>query len=253
VARLIRNSEIPASPFELQPLPQLEGLTLERYTACVGKRVGDFPENKSLDYRIPTKTVIKQYSHRLSYDAESILWLLLWWAIQAQPEGGQENPIAADDWVDLTAGPGQRDKRHTFVDRFSKVCHPSYGPLDNLLESLFSQLKGYQEYVALSDMPNRPKDPLREKPEYLHEAFQRIILDFIVKNSDKPFMNLPIGSSRRPVSNDTVSQDRTTPRTGSRRTVSARDLEDTVEGGGWLERGETEDTVAESPSKKTKR
>jgi hypothetical protein len=188
---------VPPGGFFPPSMPELRGPVLERYRACVGNRLEDFPVKPVHSYKIEKATDIGAYSHRLSYDAESILWLLLYWAIQIQPEEGKkENQIPGDLWVALTSGDDQRDPRHLFVDSYSKiptVCHPDYQPLDRLLAALFGQLSGYQELMAL---PPPPKDD-RTKDEYLHEAFQRTILDFIGENIEKPFMLKQISPIRR--------------------------------------------------------
>jgi hypothetical protein len=230
MARLVRIPTISASPVPLHhvPMPQLKGDALELYEKHVGKRLSEFPENKMLTYEIKKgKDIRNDYKHRLSYDAESILWLLLYWAIQIQPSPSKEkdripgtvDKISADIWVLLTGGDGKKDSRRKLVPLGTDpLCHPYYKLLDALLRSLFQQLSTYQEYVSLpsegykvaSEDPDATVDTRKEE-EYLHEAFQRTILDFIVENIKQPFMNATISPIRRKPEKDAgVSQSRTT-------------------------------------------
>jgi hypothetical protein len=197
MARLVRNPEVRERVYSMPPMPQLQDFALERYSACVGNRIGEFPENGEVDFKIKKDTEI-EYSHRLPYDAESILWLLLWWAIQAKPlKGGDRSLIHEHLWVTLTGGDGAEDPRKFFIESLGPrdtICHPLYRDLDELLRSLFKQLSGYQEQVA---RPDKDQDSSRMKDEYLHEAFQRTILDFIVKNIEATFMQAQINPIRR--------------------------------------------------------
>ena len=242
MARLVRIPEIKASMgVGLWPMPAVPAL--QRYTSdFVGGRVKDFPENKTLFYYIPTDQRITSYSHKLSYDAESILWLLLYWAIQIQPKrGNKEDQIPGSLWVDLTSGDDKLDPRRRFVNDYSAVCHPDYRPLDTLLMSLFQQLSGYQEYVSLpsegykvvSQDPDATVDTRKEE-EYLHEAFQRTILNFIVENIEQPFMKAEISPIRRKKEKEVgVSQSRTTG-ASAKRSHDMMQLGSTVRGEGTV-------------------
>jgi hypothetical protein len=190
---------------------------LQRYEACVGDRVSEFPPNRESFYKIVEDREIP-YSHRLSYDAESIFWLLLSWAIQVKPiKGGPDNRIPQYVWGELTGGEGTDDPRSAFLARFPPaLCHPTYQGLEQLLRSLCKQLSGYQELGA------RPLDeqdePDKTKEEYLHEAFQRTIFDFIMKTINEPFMKEPISPTRRRKEDGgDKSQSRRTPSIGGKR------------------------------------
>jgi hypothetical protein len=221
MARLVRIPKIVGTPFPRHHLsmPQLTGKVLKQYQECVGTRL-DLVSMNMLAYTITEdKDMLKDYKHRLSYDAESILWLLLYWAIQIRPKrGNKEDQIPGSLWVDLTSGDDKLDPRHRFVDRYPPVCHPDYERLDTLLNSLFQQLSGYQEYVSLPSEGYKvvSKDPdatedTRKEDEYLHEAFQRTILAFIVENIEQPFMKAEISPIRRKKEKEVgVSQSRTT-------------------------------------------
>jgi hypothetical protein len=72
------------------------------------------------------------------------------------------------------------DPRDWFVFSFPRgFLHPDYEPLETLLDHMSGQLRGNHE---------RSKDQSRKKPDYLHEAFQRLIIDFLFTHYDEPFM-----------------------------------------------------------------
>ena len=197
MARLARSPVVQQKKYVLTAMPQLQTeFALKRYKICVGDRLKEFPENDDSLYKIKLDKDIP-YAHRLSYDTESILWLLFSWAAQIQPlKKGPENPIPATLWMDLTGGQGADDPRVGLVNNFRKnTCHPVYQDIETLLRSLLEQLDGYQEQIAQS---SNEQDPSRRKDDYLSEAFQREILDFIVKNIDAPFMLEKISPKRRP-------------------------------------------------------
>jgi hypothetical protein len=209
-ARLIRDSKVRQNPyaFFVKPLPQLTGNALTSYMKMVPNRIAKFGKDEQLVYSVEEIVDTAPYSHRLSYDAESILWLLLWWAIQIQPdEPNSTNLIPGGLWAALTAGQGKNDLRgSTFVLGSPAICHPDYRRLDKLLQSLFQQLSGYQEYVVLRGKGYKHKviagketpEDTRIQPDYLHEAFQRHILAFLVRHHKEPFMKKQISPTRRP-------------------------------------------------------
>jgi hypothetical protein len=239
MARLVRISKVVCDTYHLKPMPPLSGDAEGRYKHCVPKRIDDFPTDdlsiSNITYILDKEQQIK-HSHMLSYDAESILWLLLYWAIQVRPKGGIPVRISSNQWGDLTGGDEKMDHRNNFVDTlavFDNLCHPDYQPLDDLLKTLFEHLAGYQEYVLRPEgakvgmaLPSTPfdmtavpnlsetEDP-RMKPEYLHEVFQRIIFDFIVKNIGKAFMQEKISRTRRPKEGEEMAQSTKTPGTGT--------------------------------------
>jgi hypothetical protein len=195
MARLVRNPVIKKGPYLHPPMPQLQGAALERYEACVGDRVNEFPPNRESFYKIEGNKKIR-YSHRLSYDAESTFWLLFSWAIQVKPvKGDSNNRIPEYVWVELTGGEGTADPRSACLTELPPaLCHPAYQGLEQLIGSLCEQLSGYQE---LGSRPLDEQDPGKKKEEYLHEAFQRTIFDFIMKKINEPFMKEPISPTRR--------------------------------------------------------
>jgi hypothetical protein len=251
MARVVRGKKLEGkAAFALQPMPQLSQHALDRYNDCVGTRIKEFPANAKHYYSIAKDVPMETYSHRLSYDAESILWLLLYWAIQIQPEGGGgQNRMLADLWSSLTTDSAvqpNHDPRMSLVPLLThKHCHPDYQPLDDLLRSLFEQLFGYQEYTelgpkgAITLTPPEEQSTTRMKADYLHEALQRTLLEFIVVHHTEPFMNLQISSTRRPkeVATQMAPSKTRTKMSRTRDAVEQEDQEWVVEGEGAVEEG----------------
>ena len=137
-----------------------------------------------------------QWRHELDHDTESVFWLLLYWAVSAQPEEdrdrdrNQEELINAGIWADLT-GPAESRVKLVGSRRFGGATHSIYRPLWPLLNKLAAILDIDRHWVKSSDP--------RNDPGYLTEAFQRLILQFILDNRNEKFMKCKVGRHfRRP-------------------------------------------------------
>jgi hypothetical protein len=276
MARVVRGKKLEGKvyPYVLQPMPQLDQLdqsTLDRYKTRVGARIEEFPGNIEHWYKINTDVSIENYLHRLSYDAESILWLLLYWAIQIQPDRVErKNPILGTLWANLTWD--DPDNEDSDVDpRMSlvplppsaKLCHPGYEPLDSLLVSLFAELFGYQEYTEPEPkkeikLSPREEHTTRMKVDYLHEALQRTILAFIVQHREDPFMELKISPKHRRKPDGGIVQPTNPTRTATKVTRTEQEKRDggtaTVDGETGAVDGETGTVDGETgpPAKRVK-
>ncbi|KJA15638.1 hypothetical protein HYPSUDRAFT_219903 [Hypholoma sublateritium FD-334 SS-4] len=128
--------------------------------------------------------------HELRYDAESIFWVLAWWMINATPYNKPSTHIKRGLWEALMCN--DCDTRPIEFDRSD--LHPSYAPMIDLLDDLSRTVKN--DYPWTKDEPHG-------HPEFLHEALQRIILNFIFENEEKNFMNLPTSGVPRVPGEDT--------------------------------------------------
>jgi hypothetical protein len=70
----------------------------------------------------------QQWRHELDHDTESVFWLLLYWAIAAQPEEGGEEVIDTGIWGMLM---GTTESRLNLIGSRSLDCatHSFYRPL----------------------------------------------------------------------------------------------------------------------------
>jgi hypothetical protein len=137
------------------------------------------------------------WRHELEHDAESVFWLLLYWAMVVQPKlsakGLPNEYIAPAVWVEIT---GDAEERNALIralaqGSLSRVTHSFFKPLQPLIENLAAFLVVDRHWLERSDK--------RNQPEYINEAFQRLILAFILEHRSKEFMNHPVDSKLRVV------------------------------------------------------
>jgi hypothetical protein len=135
---------------------------------------------------------LSSWRHELRHDAESAFWLLVWWVVNAASDGCTSQ-IPVEVWAPLVGA--TIDARS--LDIPSSCLDPAYAPLSELL---------HQFRRALEDDLHWATDTPYTHPEFLHEVFQRHILNFIFENLDKDFMKLakadafrkPAGCTRTP-------------------------------------------------------
>jgi hypothetical protein len=175
VPKLPKSSECYASAHRerIKDFPELPGILVD---PCE-------PENQSQD---------DTWRHELDHDVESVFWLLLYWAMIMQPEGRPTVYIHAATWTALL---GNFKERERLVSGFSSgdtpdnLTHSVYEPLWPLIKSLAAILRVDRHWL--------PENDVRKRPEYICEAFQRLILQFIVSNRDEDFMTCRAGDSLR--------------------------------------------------------
>jgi hypothetical protein len=196
IARAVVSDMQKKGNYTLKPMPQLdqESDAYKAYKAAVPDRLEAFPPNKVETVEIPSDKPHTSFKHKLQYDAESVFWLLLWWAMLACPAedtSPDHKEIDQVVWVNMTGQHAKLDPRGAFfVHSFPSgvVVHPDYGPLETLLEDMARQLRGDHE---------QGEDRSRKQDDYLHEAFQRLILDFLFTHYDKSFMTAQKGPNFR--------------------------------------------------------
>jgi hypothetical protein len=191
MARAVRQRQIEPGDHVFYPMPQLQD-GHARYQEYLGKRLEEFPMNAVETVELNSDSIISRFSYQLRHDAESAFWLLLWWAIQAKPEDDIQNKdrINNGHWCLLTdrGNEGDDDFRTYYVLKFPRtVCHAEYRELDALLRSTSIQLRG-DHGLASS----------RSHPEYLHEAFQRLVFELLSKHSKAKSKFLTLQKSETP-------------------------------------------------------
>ena len=153
----------------------------------------------------------RQWRHELDHDAESVFWLLLYWVVGAQPAEREKEEIIPGIWANLT---GNSIKLRTSLLRslsdeesLEEVTHSSFRPLLPLLSDLASFLVVDRHWLD--------KTEVRNNEQYIPEAFQHLILQFILDNRSKDFMTQPVDRRFRQV--QVISQNLSLPGTGSPR------------------------------------
>jgi hypothetical protein len=169
----------------------------ECYASVHQNRINKFPvqtKNILIDPRELGNQSQGEWRHGLEHDAESVFWLLVYWAVVAQPKGRPKGLEDIDThlWAGLI---GNYKRREDLIDSFSAkrwlkdLTHSVYEPLGILISKLASFLVVDRCWLPASDV--------RNNPEYLNEAFQRSILEFIIDNCDAEFMDRTIDTTLR--------------------------------------------------------
>ena len=135
-----------------------------------------------------------KWRHELEHDAESVFWLLLYWAMVMQPEGYIKDTIDAGSWGQSN---GDHKSRQLLIVGASdpgtmadNLTHSFYEPLRPLISDLAAILVVDGHWLPASDP--------RKDPYYVTKAFQRLILNFI-ENRGEEFMDHPVEKTFREV------------------------------------------------------
>ena len=133
------------------------------------------------------------WRRELDHDAESVFWLLLYWAMVVQPEGSPKEKIEAEFWSALNNDHKSRERllRSLCDEMPSDLTHSFYTPLQPLIGDLAAILVNDSHWLPASD--------LRKNTYYITEAFQRLILEFIIDNHGEEFMDRRIEKTFRKV------------------------------------------------------
>jgi len=168
---------------------------LPRYKALYPDRVTDFlpseqPEESIIKVRVQNLPS-EEFKHLLRYDAESVFWIILFWSILAQPATSKtKSQISSQAWQNFT---GLQDMRYyVYVNTSLPIpLHPEFSPMSKLLENMREHLK--------CDLKFAKDEVRREHPEYLHEVFQRLILNFMADPDNQEFLKLEKDAQDREV------------------------------------------------------
>ena len=191
------------------------------YSSKHPARINKFSSAEEIVIRRPANenNLNDQWRHELEHDAESVFWLLLYWAMVVQPESLSKKirneTIDSAAWAEIT---GDAEKRNALVNSLAqgllpRVTHSIFKPLLSLIENLAAFLVVDRHWLKHSDN--------RNQVEYLNEAFQRLILRFILDNRSEKFMNIHVDSNLRSVEPVPQSEKHSTT------TLQARNAEET--------------------------
>jgi len=134
------------------------------------------------------------WRHELDHDAESAFWLLVSWVLGAQPVQCPKETLAAHTWANLKE---DVESRITFINELTNrrslegITHSFYRPVWPLLKALASILVVDRLWLEESDS--------RNDPEYVGEAFQRLIFQFILDHHNKEFMTHKVDCHHRDI------------------------------------------------------
>ncbi|KAG9016674.1 hypothetical protein FRB90_002538 [Tulasnella sp. 427] len=181
------------------------------YTKYHGDRVKRFPEGPDIARPSIKTTVHRSLRQELDHDIESVFWLMLYWAVTSQPVLEATEYIARATWEGLVNGVEGRGALLFNVYSQNLEARSLHSTLNPLLP-LLSQLA---EILVSVDRHWLDDGEIRNDPEYSAEAFQRLILQFILENSKNAFIDAVIDTSSRQLDPKTKE----VPRTGTKNQI----------------------------------
>ena len=137
-------------------------------------------------------SVNRQWRHEL-HDVKSVFWLLLYWVVLAQPAQLGKEEINANIWTGLM---GSSVKLRTGLLR--SLCAEK--SLEELMHSVYQRLFPLLRNLATILIVDRhwlDESETRNDPEYVSEAFQCLILQFILDHRDEEFMTREVEPEHR--------------------------------------------------------
>ena len=213
-------SNVVPLPKGIAVVPAIPG-SPDEYSLKHPARINKFSSTEELVIRrrVNENNHSNQWRHELDHDAESVFWLLLYWAMVVQPKNLSKKipneDIKSSVWTEIT---GDAEERNALVralaqGSLSRVTHSIFKPLLSLIENLAAFLVVDRHWLEQSDK--------RNQAEYLNEAFQRLILRFILDNHGQEFMDIPVDGNLRSVEPVPHSEKHSTT------TLQARNAEET--------------------------
>jgi hypothetical protein len=185
----------PTRTMTVPPVPISPECYMIFHPDCIEK----FPDQEMETLQVPKAPNIK-WRHKLDHDTESMFWLLFYWLVGVQPENAEEQPIDPGIWNDLTAN--IRGCVHLLqAGTLAGTTHSVYKPLWPLLNALAEILTVNRNWLKSI----KPSD-LQTHPAYVNEAFQRLILQFIVDHRDEHHEFMCHKVSPRPCHAKIISQ-----------------------------------------------
>ena len=146
--------------------------------------------------RFSRKEIQFVFRHELRHDGESTVLVFFWWIVFAAPQGKGLVYIDQMLWGSLSSQGWTRRTRYELTillkddDPEGGFVHPEYRQLLPLVESMLNLIQSDYHWV---------KEEKYKHPEYLHDALQRVILNFVLENREASFMDLQKSPEYRPV------------------------------------------------------
>ncbi|KAJ8514842.1 hypothetical protein ONZ45_g7680 [Pleurotus djamor] len=124
----------------------------------------------------------KPWRHDLEHDTESVFWVLFYWLMTAQPSKASKEFINNYVWTAFTTSWLSRDALLLHIP--PNAFHSSYAPAVTLVEDMAEVIRHDRYWLPEQDPQNRPEVAL--------DAFQRLILDFIIKKGTENCMSMMV-------------------------------------------------------------
>jgi len=209
-SRVLFSKEVRCCFQNVAQLPLPVPSSPERYMQHHPDRIKAFPsKGRLLVESASPDSVDRQWRHELDHDAESVFWLL-YWVVGAQPAEREKEGIIPGIWANLTGPVRLRTgllRSLIEEESLEEVTHSAFRPLLPLLSNLATFLVVDRHWLD--------KTEVRSNEQYIPEAFQRLILQFILDNQSEEFMTQPVDRQFRQV--QVISQSLSLPGTGNSR------------------------------------
>ena len=222
-AAVAQRHLVDTGSFDLIGLPCLSEKAHEVYKEILPHRLEQFPQpSKHQDMFSCLHPRMYDYDkqqsewcHELRHDAESAFWLLVWWAVHIepkpkdrtkQPKDHKRSTIPQSVWDQLTEVDVDTrvDKRDLFLLALLKGhpwLDPAYAGMNDLFQKMVDQIHGDLYWVNKGAARDGVKFPVEmEKPDFLHEALQRLIFNFLIEHEHDAFMKLETDTTHRKTS-----------------------------------------------------
>ncbi|KAH6904002.1 hypothetical protein BKA70DRAFT_1194062 [Coprinopsis sp. MPI-PUGE-AT-0042] len=159
------------------------------------------------------------FRHELYHEAESIFWVMFYWILLAKPASLPQPPPQSGSsgacdlvplyiWAELLTAGGRNNVIVGGATFSATNLHWAYGKLSTLIASL-------SKYLKVDPYWFEPTSS-RSNPEFVHECFQREILNFLFKHVDEPFMTLKKSKTARVVDEESTTPSLSTTSVASR-------------------------------------
>ena len=189
MACALRKDRPMAKPDTFPSCPALRGNATSVYERCYPDRFKLFGNRIETPTTVADETVLPVFAHELRHDAESSFWVFFWWIVLAAPQGKESVCINHIVWSLISSDDSPGNHRYmlfTMLDcedeKFQHdFIHPAYHQLLSLIISMAALIRKDYYWV---------KEEKYRHPEYLRDALQRLILNFVLENKDAPFMDL---------------------------------------------------------------
>jgi len=146
--------------------------------------------------RLSRKETQPMFRHELRHDGESTVLIFFWWIVFAAPQGKGLVYIDQMLWRSLSSQGWTRRTRYELTillkddDLEGGFVHPEYRQFLPLVKSMLNLIQSDYHWV---------KEEKYKHPEYLHDALQRVILNYVLENKEASFMDLQKSPEYRPV------------------------------------------------------
>lgn len=192
-------------------MPELAGKAKEVYVNSYGQNTydayTDTVPNTAHGGKLPEeRDRAPSFFHRPDHDVESIFWVLVSSVIMAKPLDAPDEPSSTFVEVWEILKDHIIKKSQTFDPRnflllmtqniWLEILHPKLSPIVKMMCLLAKQVR--PEYGLLNPPP---------KPDHLHEAFRRIILEQILSMGEDPIPLTPNATRSIPVQDGSEDED----------------------------------------------